>query len=316
MLVTNPFATFTTAAGRDALANTLDSRFHVDVEHTTHRGHAGELGARAAAEGYDVVVVHGGDGSVNEVANGIVGPPEQAHRDHATLPALAVVPGGSANVFARALGIDRDPLVATAQLMGLLDQEYRRPISLGHTLGRWFLFNCGMGIDAVVVRRMEAKRHAGKRATASRYFGTTVASFLNPGITPPVFQVQVPDHEPLDGIRFGFVSNTGPWTYFGTRPIEMNPGTDFDHGLGVFAANSMGFMRNIPLASQLLTGRAPRAGHLFRDDDVEWVKFRSPEPADVQMDGDYLGTYTDMDFRCERNVIDVIAPPKAPVTGQ
>ncbi|MBM7366201.1 diacylglycerol/lipid kinase family protein [Gordonia hydrophobica] len=311
MLITNPFATFTTPEGRDALANTLDSRFKVDVEHTTHRGHAGELGARAAEEGYDAVVVHGGDGSVNEAANGILGSPSAPRRDPSHLPALGVVPGGSANVFARALGIDRDPLTATAQLMSLLDAGSRRSISLGHTLDRWFLFNAGMGMDAIVVRRMEELRNKGRKATAGRYFRTTVGSFFKRSVVNPTFTVEVPDHEPIDGVKFGFVSNTGPWTYFGTREIRTNPGTDFEHGLGIFAATSVSVPRNIVLGSRLLSGTEPKAAHLFRDDDVEWVRFRSPEPADVQMDGDYLGVYQNLEFGYARAVLDVAAAPKA-----
>ena len=309
MLITNPFATFTTAEGRDALANTLDSRFTVDVERTAHRGHAGELGARAVREGYDAVVVHGGDGSVNEVANGLLGAPDGPVPDRASLPALGVVPGGSANVFARALGISRDPLLATSQLMQLLDARSRRPISLGHTLNRWFLFNAGMGMDAIVVRRMEELRHKGKRATAGRYLRTTLSSFFRPSITPPHFTVEVPDHEPIDGVRFGFVSNTGPWTYLGTRPIQTNPDTDFEHGLGIFAATSVSIPRNLLLGSTLLTGGDPKARHLYRDDDVEWVRFHCDEPADVQMDGDYLGRFTDLEFGCRRHVLDVVAAP-------
>ncbi|MFZ2511173.1 MAG: diacylglycerol kinase family protein [Gordonia sp. (in: high G+C Gram-positive bacteria)] len=308
MLVTNPFATFTTPAGRDTLANTLSARYDVDVEHTTHRGHAGELGARAAAEGYDAVVVHGGDGTVNEVVNGMLGAPDSTPVDPAALPSLGVVPGGSANVFARALGIDRDPIVATAQLITLLDAGSRRPISLGYTLNRWFLFNAGMGMDAIVVRRMEDKRRAGKKATAQRYLRTTLGAFFVPSITPPSFTVEVPESAPIEGVRFGFVSNTGPWTYLGTRPIATNPGTDFDHGLGVFAATSVGVLRNILLGSQLLQGSAdPHAKHLYRDDDVDWVRFTGAEPADVQMDGDYLGKHQEMEFGCRRSVLHVAA---------
>lgn len=316
MLVTNPFATFTTPAGRDTLANTLSARYDVDVEHTTHRGHAGELGARAAAEGYDAVVVHGGDGTVNEVVNGLLGAPDRPDAvDPGSLPALGVVPGGSANVFARALGIDRDPIVATAQLIRLLDAGSRRSISLGYTLNRWFLFNAGMGMDAIVVRRMEEKRRAGKRATAQRYFATTVASFFSPSVNPPPFTVEVPDHAPIEGVRFGFVSNTGPWTYLGTRPIEMNPSTDFDHGLGVFAATSISVARNIVLGSKLLArSDDPRAAHLYRNDDVEWVRFTGAEPADVQMDGDYLGKHTSMEFGCRRGALHVAAAPTSSAT--
>ena len=316
MLITNPFATFTTDAGRDTLAHTLSARYQVDIEHTTHRGHAGELGARAAAEGYDAVVVHGGDGSVNEVVNGILGAPDRV--DPVTRPVAGwsgVVPGGSANVFARALGIDRDPIVATAQLIDILDNDRRRPISLGYTLNRWFLFNSGMGMDAIVVRMMEEKRRRGQKATAQRYLRTTLKAFFSPTIEPPTFTVEVPDHAPIEGVRFGFVSNAMPWTYLGRTAIRTNPNTDFDTGLGVFAATSVAIARNLMLGGKLLSNSTdPKAAHLFRDDDVEWVKFHSPTPADVQMDGDYLGEYTEMEFGCRRSVIDVAAPAVAPAT--
>jgi len=101
VLIVNPNATSTTPAGRDLLAHALESRVKLTVAHTDHRGHAVEIARDAAREGVDVVIVHGGDGTVNEVVNGILG------QTGATGPApvVGVVPGGSANVFARALGI-------------------------------------------------------------------------------------------------------------------------------------------------------------------------------------------------------------------
>lgn len=307
MLIVNPFATSTTASGRDALVNTLSARFDLLVEHTTHRGHAGELAARAHSQGFDTVIVHGGDGSVNEAANGLLGPPDGFHGD-LPRPSLAVLPGGSANVFARSLGIERDALRATAQLADLLAEGSTRQVSLGHTLDRWFLFNCGMGIDAIVVKRMEAKRRAGRPATAARYLRTTVHAFLDPKVSPPTFTAEIPGREPVVGARFGFVSNTGPWTYLGEREIRTNPDTGFDTGLGVFVATSMSLPRTLPLAARLLLQLDPKAGHLLRADDVEWAHFRSAEPADVQMDGDYLGTYTDLSFGYRKDVLTVVAP--------
>lgn len=308
MLIVNPFATATTPAGRDALAHTLSSRFSLDVEHTTHRGHAGELARRAVAEGVDVVLVHGGDGSVNEAVNGILGPPDQVPDPSRTVPGLGVIPGGSANVFARTLGILADPLAATGQIIGLLESGQCRRIGLGHTQDRWFLFNTGMGMDAVVVHAMEDKRHAGKPATPARYFRTTVASFLRNATNKASFTVEVPDHEPIPGVQFGFVSNTSPWTYFGDYEIRTNPTTGFDTRLGLFAATSTGVARNLPLAARLLTHRTPKGGHLYRDDDVEWVRFRADEPIDVQMDGDYIGAHVAVDFGHRADALAVVAP--------
>ncbi|MCH5645064.1 MULTISPECIES: diacylglycerol kinase family protein [unclassified Gordonia (in: high G+C Gram-positive bacteria)] len=307
MLIVNPFATATSPAGRDALVHTLSAHFHLDVEHTTHRGHAGELAQRALAEEFDVVIVHGGDGSVNEAANGLLDPPNASDPTRRR-PALAVIPGGSANVFARTLGIDADPLAATRQIIGLIDSGQCRRIGLGHAADRWFLFNCGMGMDAVVVHAMEDKRHAGKAATPMRYLWTTVSSFLRNAGSSATFDVEIPGRDPITGARFGFVSNTSPWTYLGKREIRTNPNTGFDSRLGVFVATSSGALRNIPLAVRLLAQADPKARHLFRDDDVEAVRFVAAEPIDVQMDGDYIGAFTDIRFGHRRAALDVVAP--------
>ncbi len=308
MLIVNPFATATSPAGRDALVHTLSAHFDLDVELTTHRGHAFELAARAAAEDFDTVIVHGGDGSVNEATNGLLDPPGTSdpsrHR-----PALAVIPGGSANVFARTLGIDPDPLLATRQIIELLDAGASRRIGLGHTDDRWFLFNTGMGMDAVVVHAMEDKRHAGKAATPARYLWTTVTSFLKQAGSSATFDVEIPGRDRIVGARFGFVSNTSPWTYLGPREIRTNPTTGFDTGLGVFVATSTGVLRNLPLATRLLTQADPKAHHLFRDDDVDEVRFVAEAPIDVQMDGDYIGAFRDIRFRHRRDALSVIAPP-------
>jgi len=221
MLIVNPFATATTAAGRDALVHTLESRFTVDVEHTTHRGHASELGARAVKEGHDAVLVHGGDGTVNEAVNGMLGAPAAFTAQER--PQLGVIPGGSANVFARTFGVNADPLVATRQHIGLLESGQHRSIGLAHTADRWFLFNTGMGMDAIVVREMERKRHAGKAATPSRYLWTTVSSFFANATNPASFTAHVPGHDPITGVKFGFVSNTSPWTYLGTAKSAPTP---------------------------------------------------------------------------------------------
>ncbi|MGV9825410.1 MULTISPECIES: diacylglycerol/lipid kinase family protein [unclassified Gordonia (in: high G+C Gram-positive bacteria)] len=307
MLIVNPFATATSPAGRDALVNTLGSHVPVDVEHTTHRGHAGELAVRAARHGYDVVVVHGGDGSVNEVANGLLGPPAATARND-DRPALAIIPGGSANVFARTLGIEADPLRATRQLIDLLDKGAVRRIGLGCTNDRWFLFNAGMGIDAIVVHAMENKRDAGRRATAGRYLWTTVASFLRHSASPLEFRVEFDGHAPIDDVRFAFVSNTTPWTFLGNHEIRTNPNTDFGSRLGVFASTSVRILPNLPVALRLLAHRPPRGRRLIRDDDVAWVRMRADEPVDVQMDGDYIGAFTEIDFGHRRDVLDVVAP--------
>ena len=97
LLIVNPHATSTNERRRDLLAHALAGEMKLQVAHTKSRGHAMRLAAAAADSGVDVVVVHGGDGTVNEVVNGLM------YRGvRLDTPLLAVVPGGSTNVFARA----------------------------------------------------------------------------------------------------------------------------------------------------------------------------------------------------------------------
>jgi len=178
VLIVNPNATSTTPAGRDLLAHALESRVKLTVAHTDHRGHAIEIARDAAREGDDMVIVHGGDGTVNEVVNGILGeagPGSQA-------PAVGVVPGGSANVFARALGISPDPIEATNQLVDLLSvyrthKSWRR-IGLMDCGERWCVFTAGMGVDGDVVAAVEAQRDKGRKVTASRYIRVAIREML------------------------------------------------------------------------------------------------------------------------------------------
>ncbi|WP_172900728.1 diacylglycerol/lipid kinase family protein, partial [Mycobacterium ulcerans] len=75
VLIVNPTATSITPADRELVVNALKGRLDLDIEHTKHRGHATELGEAAAAASVDLVVVHGGDGTVSGVINGVLGRP-------------------------------------------------------------------------------------------------------------------------------------------------------------------------------------------------------------------------------------------------
>ena len=111
-----------------------------------------------------MLIVHGGDGTVNEVVNGVLG--ECGRVPPADVPALGVVPGGSANVFARALGISPDPIDATNQLIDLLTEHREtrswRRIGLMDCGERWGVFTAGLGVDGDVVAAVEAQRDKGR----------------------------------------------------------------------------------------------------------------------------------------------------------
>ena len=187
VLIVNPTATSTTTAGRDLLAHALQSRLQLTVEHTTHRGHGGELAQAAVQDGVDLVVVHGGDGTVSNVVNGLLGRPGRLPAGH--VPALAIVPGGSANVTARSLGIPQGPIDAANQLIWLLDKygdqrDWRR-IGLIDCGEQWAVFNAGMGVDAEVVAAVEAQRDKGVKVTASRYWRVAVPRTVPPSAANP-----------------------------------------------------------------------------------------------------------------------------------
>ena len=314
VLIVNPNATSTTAAGRDLLAHALESRVSLTVAHTDRRGHAIEIAENAKRDGIDVLIVHGGDGTVNEVVNGLLGKPGPQRPDAATLPAVAVVPGGSANVFARALGISADPIEATNQLIDLIGahrggQPWRR-IGLMDCGERWAVFTAGMGVDGDVVAAVEAQRAKGRKVTAARYIRIAVREMLGSVREEPLITVHLPDREPLGGVHFAFVSNASPWTYANARPVWTNPGTTFEGGLGVFAVTTTNVIANLLVVRRMLSKKAQVKGpHLLREDDVAWVRLTAAQPVSCQVDGDFLGMRDDMTFTSVPGALAVVAPP-------
>lgn len=291
MLVVNPQATATTVAGRDVLARALASDVKLDLVETAHRGHASAAAAQAAADGVDLVVAHGGDGTVNEVVNGLLrsGP-------RSGLPMLGVVPGGSANVFARALGLPPDPLEATHRLLGAIEQGRCRAVGLGRAGRHWFTFNAGLGWDADVVAGVANRRS--KRAGKWLYTRMALTRYFNQLHRGPRLRIEVPGEQPLEDMRVAFVSNTDPWTYLGNRPVRLNPDCSFDRGLGVFALRTLRLPTVLRHARQVLDGKPnPRGGNLVRLDDVASVRVSSPSPVQVQVDGDLVGERTSVEFR-------------------
>ena len=313
VLIVNPTATSTTPAGRDLLANALKSRLELTVEHTHHRGHGTELAQQAVADGVDLVVVHGGDGTVSGVVNGLLGRPGST--PPGPVPAVAVVPGGSANVLARSLGIAKDPVAATNQLIQLID-DYRRHqtwrrIGLIDCGEQWAAINAGMGIDAEVVAGVEAQRDKGVKVTPMRYWRVAVPLTIAFSRREPTLTLELPGRDPIPGVHFVWVSNTSPWTYSNDRPMVTNPGCTFESGLGVFALDAMKVLPTLNLVRQILgKGPKPNAKQLVRDDDAPCLKVTSAgAPIASQFDGEYLGLRESMTFRAVPDALAVVAPP-------
>ncbi|WP_111767530.1 diacylglycerol/lipid kinase family protein [Nakamurella deserti] len=292
LLIVNPHATATTARRRDLLAHALASQMKLRIAHTTGRGHAAELAARAAADGFGLVVVHAGDGTVNETVNGLMQNPPGSRR-----PVLAVVPGGSTNVFARALGLAPDPTDATEQILEALSQRRVRTVSLGRADDRYFTFNAGLGLDAEVVAEVEKQRADGSTISNAMHVRELLKLYVRGDRGAGPLRLEIPGRPPIDGGVLTFVSNVDPWTFVGSRPVRTNPGTSLDGGLGVFALRSLSLPTVLRVGTALLRRDGdPRGRQLIRHDDIPALTVRSARPIGFQVDGDYLGKRTEVAF--------------------
>jgi diacylglycerol kinase family enzyme len=293
LLVVNPAATTTTERGRDLLVRALRSEVDLAVEYTRRRGHAAELARRATRDGLDLVVTLGGDGTVNEVVNGLLvaGPSP-------SVPALAVVPGGSTNVFARALGLPRDWTEGTAVILEALTSGRVRTVGLGKADERYFTFCAGFGLDAEVVRKVERARLRGKVSTPVLYVRSTVSQFfLDTDRKAPPIILERPGEESEAGIATVIVQNTAPWTYLWGRPINCCPEASFDTGLDLLAIRELQVPATTRTVAQILSRRPnPHGRQVLSLHDVAEFTLRGARPLAFQVDGDYLGERTKVMF--------------------
>jgi diacylglycerol kinase family enzyme len=303
LLVVNPNATTTNARSRDVLARALRTEVDLEVAHTRRRGHAADLARKASAEGFGVVVALGGDGTVNEVVNGLLadGPSE-------TVPALAVVPGGSTNVFARAVGLPRDPIEATGVLLEALREKRTRSVGLGRADGRWFTFCAGLGLDAEVVRRVERARARGKTATKYLYLRSTVTQYFGgTDRSAPLITLKRHGADEVEQLSMVIVQNTAPWTYFGNRAVNACPDASFDTGLDVMAMRALHLPSTLRTAAQIVSARPdPHGRRVFGLHDLEEFTLSAERPLAVQLDGDYIGERDTIVFRSEPNALRVV----------
>jgi len=318
LLVVNPAATTTSARTRDVLIHALASEMKLEAVTTEYRGHARDLGRQAAdSDDIDLVVALGGDGTVNEVVNGLLhkGP------DPERLPRLAVVPGGSTNVFARALGLPNDAVEATGALLDALREGSERTVGMGIAAGtpgtadeavpgRWFTFCAGLGFDAGVVGRVEQQRERGRKSTHALYLRQVARQFLQePNRRHGTITLERPGEDPVTDLVLSIVCNTAPWTYLLNRPVYAAPKASFDTGLDVLGLSRMSTVAVARYATQLLTSspeRGPHGKHAVSLHDLDRFTLHSKVPLPLQMDGDHLGLRTSVTFTGVRRALRVI----------
>jgi diacylglycerol kinase family enzyme len=301
LVIVNPHASTVSHHLREVVLYALRGRFEVDAVDTEARSHATELCREAAHEGYDAVVAFGGDGTVNEVANGLLG---------SSTP-VCPLPGGSANVFAKLLGIPGDLIDATEHLLGMADDWRPRKVDLGSVNGRCFTFASGLGLDARVVERVDANPRR-KARLGPYYFAWVALTTLTRRylIRPPRMEVQAGEST-LEGVT-AIVQNGSHFTYFHDRPVEMAEGTDLDSG----ALTGCVLHRATPLGMPFIGWRAlsPRARvvrhrQVTGFSEVAELTVRSADgrPLPLQVDGDYIGEVTEARYSVLPDSLNVVA---------
>ena len=231
LLIYNPEATTTSPGVRDVIIHALSADLQIEVAQTKRRGHATHLAAGAAHDGFDLVACLGGDGTLNEVINGLAG----------TGVPLATIPGGGTNVFARTLGFPEDPVEATAVLLAKIREGVRpHPVGLGRINGRAFGFCAGVGFDAAVVRAVE-RRFRLKKTIGDWFFVSTAVRvfFFGYDRRRPALTLTLPDGTAYPDLHLAVVGNSNPYTFLGERPFRVTPLAHFDRGLDVTALESM-----------------------------------------------------------------------------
>ena len=305
LLLVNSSASSVTARGRVVIQKALSADHEVTLAETSRRGHATRLAQGAANEGTEVVVVLGGDGTLNEAANGLAG----------TACALAALPGGSTNVFARTIGLPNDPIEATGVLLDALGRRSIERVGLGSVNGRYFLFHVGLGFDAATVQQVE------RRSTFKRYLGHPLFAYSAVTAWLRYYEHSEPrfdiEHETPGGgtesvgSAFTVVLNTNPYTYLGNIPFDVAPEATLERGLVVLSVKKMTLVTILRLVGTALAkGGRPVSQLPFLDyrTDVTGCTAIGRGPFPYQVDGDHLGDTEELVFRHVPDILDVVLP--------
>jgi diacylglycerol kinase family enzyme len=308
LLIVNPYATTVSDRLKNLVVYALQGRYEVEVVDTEAQNHATEIGREVRDHGYDVVVAFGGDGTLNEVVNGLAG----------TDVPVSVLPGGSTNVVCRTLGIPNDVVDATEHLLAMVDEWVPRKIDLGRADERHFVFSCGAGIDATVVKRVDA--HPRMKSMAGPYYFSwaAVSAFYRSYLVNPVrLRVQVDGRDETEGIT-ALTQNSDPFTYFSDNPIRVCENVAIGDGTLALGVLRRAATRDMPtLIARLFSEKRPAARHRQIEHfahiaeatvaSVSETKDGVPRPFPVQVDGDYIGEKTAMTLRAEPGALTVVS---------
>jgi diacylglycerol kinase family enzyme len=301
LVIVNPYATTVSDRLKNLVVYALQSRYEVEAVDTQSKNHATELCRQAADEGYEVVVAFGGDGTVNEAANGLLG----------TDVPLTCLPGGSTNVFCRSLGIPRDVVDATEHLLQMADRFEPFKVDLGLVNGRYFTFSSGVGLDASVVEQVDAHPRLKSRYTSWYYTYVAVSTFLRKYlVNPPRVSVEI-DGKMVEGVTV-IVQNSDPFTYFRGRAIRVCEGAGLDTGtLGLTVLERASAADMPTLIPRLFTARAKtvqRHRQVVGFPGVDYAHIKALEGTfPLQVDGDFIGEFAEASYGVAPHALTVVA---------
>ncbi len=294
----------------DSLAGLVDLK----VERTKYRGHARELAAAARGE---LIIVLGGDGSINEVVNGVMsrngtgagGNGAGGNGSDGGRPLIAVIPGGGANVLARALGLPVDAAAAIRRVREVIAAGRYRTIGLGLAGDRYFTFSAGLGMDAETVREVERLRAEGRRESTPLFLRTMMRQYYRTDRRRPALTMDRDGQPPISGLFITIITNRSPWTYFRGRPLLPVPHPDFNSGLDLLALRRIRLATILNAVGQMLyiRRRPPRARDLMSVLGSQSLTLRSSRPIAFQVDGEYLGETEEVKFRFVPHALRVVA---------
>ena len=299
LLIVNRHATSMTGTVTDLAVRSLAGLVELDVDRTRYRGHARELAAAARA---DLIIVHGGDGSINEVVNGVMSRADGR-------PLLAVIPGGGGNVLARALALPVDATAAIRRLQELIEAGRYRTIGLGLAADRYFTFSAGLGLDAEVVREVERLRAEGRRETAALFLRTMLRHYYRGTDRRQALTLERDGEPPVAGLFEAIITNRSPWTYFRDRPLLPVPNPDFNSGLDLLALRRIGLTTIFNAFGQMLyiRSRPPHGRDMLSVLGAETLSVRSARPIAFQADGEYLGEAEAVKFQFVPRALRIVA---------
>jgi diacylglycerol kinase family enzyme len=307
LVIVNPYATTVSDRLKNLVVYALQGRYDVTAVDTEARAHAIEIGREARDGSYDIVVAFGGDGTLNEVANGLAG----------TGVPVSVLPGGSTNVVCRTLGIPNDVVDATEHLLGIADDLRPRRIDLGTANGRRFVFACGAGLDAAVVKRVDSNPRLKARAGEWYFTWAAVSAFTRDYLRNPVRLRLDVGEDSAEGVT-AIVQNSDPYTYFRESAVRVTHGSELSDGTLSAAVLRRSAVRDMPtIALRVLSDRFKTADHrqiehfegivAGRLESISVDEGGRARPFPLEVDGDYIGDYTEVELGIEPRALTVVA---------